>query len=78
MAITTTKLEHRMALQGYLPSEPPEADQEMLEIDRQACREATCERCGGRRLRYQPFYHPKYRRYRAFMDCRACGWQMEF
>jgi hypothetical protein len=61
---------------GYAPTPPPGLDPAALDVDREACQQATCPACGRVGLDYLPFSKPGS--YRAFAVCPACGAAEEF
>lgn len=63
-------------LHGYVPGPPPEAPPEAIAIDQGVCRDAACEHCGTRGLRYLPYH--RRGSYVAFMICPACFLCVEF
>ena len=61
---------------GYLPGVPRHFGAHIADIDREACAESDCDRCGAHGCRYLPFH--KGRTYRPLCVCPACGHCAEF
>lgn len=68
----------RLKLEGFRPEPPRGGWIDAASIDRAVCDAATCQRCGWRGLRYEPYTRERAPRYRAFATCPNCGHVEEF
>ena len=59
---------------GYVPGPPRWLHAETITIDREACADAVCERCGRRGMVYLPYHRPDGTGcYHAYACCPRCG-----
>ena len=65
-----------LVAQGYVQAPPP--NYEAATIDREVCRESTCDVCGHTGLDYVPYIRKSPFSYRAFARCPMCGHKIEF
>jgi hypothetical protein len=77
MNTTTHQTLHRQLIrEGFQPGPPPSLCRDAQRIDREVCKEASCDDCSQQGLEYQPFHCG--REYRALAVCPACGEAFEF